>query len=357
MTDAPKTDANQSGLTYRDAGVDIDAGNSLVDKIKPFAKATRRAGADSSLGGFGGIFDPKAAGFKDPLLVAATDGVGTKLKIALETGIHDTVGIDLVAMCVNDLIVQGAEPLTFLDYYACGTLDVDVAADVVKGIAEGCIQAGAALVGGETAEMPGMYQKGDYDLAGFSVGAVERDELIDGSDLAAGDILIGLPSSGVHSNGFSLVRKILEVNGLGFKDTCPFDESKSIGEVLLEPTRIYVKACLNAIKQGGVNALCHVTGGGFYENLPRVYGDDLTARVDRSTWQAPQVFDWLSEIGGVTAEEMHLTFNCGIGMILFVNPAKVDAVEAALKESGETPIRLGEMINRGEGPAVILDNL
>ncbi|WP_420549891.1 phosphoribosylformylglycinamidine cyclo-ligase [Curvivirga sp.] len=347
----------KNGLTYKDAGVDIDAGNSLVDRIKPYAKSTRRSGADSSLGGFGGFFDPKAAGYKDPLMVAATDGVGTKLKIALETGKHDTVGIDLVAMCVNDLVVQGAEPLTFLDYFACGALDVDVAADVVKGIADGCLQAGAALIGGETAEMPGMYKSGDYDLAGFSVGAVERDEVIDGSKLAAGDVLIGLPSSGVHSNGFSLVRKILEVNGLDFKDPCPFDADKSIGEALLEPTRIYVKACLAAIKAGGVNALCHVTGGGFYENLPRVYGDELAARVDRTAWDAPKVFDWLAEAGNITAEEMHLTFNCGIGMILFVAADKVDAVETALKSEGETPIRMGEVIQRGDGPAVIIDGL
>ncbi|MDX1738549.1 MAG: phosphoribosylformylglycinamidine cyclo-ligase [Alphaproteobacteria bacterium] len=357
VTEPAQNSSSKTGLSYKDAGVDIDAGNSLVEKIKPYAKSTRRKGADSSLGGFGGFFDPKAAGFNDPLMVAATDGVGTKLKIALETGKHDTVGIDLVAMCVNDLVVQGAEPLTFLDYYACGALEVDVAADVVKGIADGCLQAGAALIGGETAEMPGMYQKGDYDLAGFAVGAVERDQVIDGSNLKAGNKLIGLPSSGVHSNGFSLVRKILEVNDLGFKDPCPFEEGKSIGEALLEPTRIYVKACLAAIRSGGVNALCHVTGGGFYENLPRVYGEDLATRIDRTSWKAPAVFDWLAEAGNITAEEMHLTFNCGMGMILFVDEDKVDTIIEALKTEGENPVLIGEVISRDGGPAVIIDGL
>ena len=357
MEDTIVTDQKKNGLTYRDAGVDIDAGNDLVDAIKPLARATRRPGADSSLGGFGGLFDPKAAGYKDPVMVAATDGVGTKLKLALETGIHDTVGIDLVAMCVNDLVVQGAEPLIFLDYFACGKLSVEVARDVVKGIADGCTQAGCALIGGETAEMPGMYGDGDYDLAGFSVGAVERDGLLDGSQVKAGNILLGLASSGVHSNGFSLVRKILETNGLGFGDAAPFAEGKTLGEALLEPTRIYVKQSLAALKTGGVNGFCHITGGGFYENLPRVYGEDLTCTVNAGNWPSLPVFDWLARAGGIAQTEMHRTFNCGIGMVLFVDAEKADEITAVLEEAGESVYRIGEMHERKDGPAVDLRGL
>lgn len=355
--DAIVTDKKSNGLTYRDAGVDIDAGNALVDAIKPLARATRRPGADSSLGGFGGLFDPKAAGYKDPVMVAATDGVGTKLKIALETGKHDTVGIDLVAMCVNDLVVQGAEPLIFLDYFACGKLSVDVARDVVAGISEGCIQAGCALIGGETAEMPGMYAKDDYDLAGFSVGAVERDGLLDGSQVKAGDVILGLASSGVHSNGFSLVRKILETNGLTFADAAPFAEGQSIGEALLEPTRIYVKQVLAAFKSGGIHGLCHITGGGFYENLPRVYGDNLACRITGGSWPTLPVFDWLAKAGGIAEREMLRTFNCGIGMALFVDADKVDEITAILEAEGESVYRLGEVVERDGGDAVVIEGV
>ena len=357
MEDTIVTDQKKNGLTYRDAGVDIDAGNSLVDAIKPLARATRRPGADSSLGGFGGLFDPKAAGYKDPVMVAATDGVGTKLKLALETDIHNTVGIDLVAMCVNDLVVQGAEPLIFLDYFACGKLSVDVARDVVAGIAEGCSQAGCALIGGETAEMPGMYGDGDYDLAGFSVGAVERDGLLDGSQVKAGNVLLGLASSGVHSNGFSLVRKILETNGLGFHDPAPFAEGKTLGEALLEPTRIYVKQSLAALKTGGVNGFCHITGGGFYENLPRVHGENLACDVDTASWPKLPVFQWLAQAGGIADTEMHRTFNCGIGMVLFVEADKADEITEVLEAEGESVHRIGEVIERGDGDPVILRGL
>jgi phosphoribosylformylglycinamidine cyclo-ligase len=322
------------------------AGNSLVDRIKPLAKATARAGSDAGLGGFGGVFDPKAAGFKDPLLVSGTDGVGTKLKIAIETGIHDTVGIDLVAMCVNDIAVMGAEPLFFLDYFATGKLSVETAEQVVAGIAEGCKQAGCALIGGETAEMPGLYAEGDYDLAGFAVGAVERDEVLTGADVTHGDILIGLPSSGVHSNGFSLVRKILTLDGLSFTSPAPWDAGKNVGEALLTPTRIYVRAVLDAIRAGGVHAVCHVTGGGFYENVPRVLPDDLGADIDVDAWEAPPVFAWLAEAGGIEPNEMFRTFNCGIGMILAVAEDRADDVLDALARAGEAPVPIGRIGRR-----------
>ncbi len=314
--------SGKNGLSYATAGVDIDAGNALVERIKPLAKSTSRSGADSDLGGFGGLFDLKAAGFTDPILVAANDGVGTKLKIAIETGKFDTVGIDLVAMCVNDLIVQGAEPLFFLDYYATGKLDVDAAADVVAGIAEGCRQAGCALIGGETAEMPGMYAGDDFDLAGFSVGAAERGALLPRANIAAGDVLIGLPSTGVHSNGFSLVRKIMEANDLGWNTPAPFAAGQSLGEVLLTPTKIYVREILALIKEGGdaIKALAHITGGGLPENLPRVLPDGLGAEIHVNSWHRPLVFDWLQKSGGVDDFEMLRTFNCGIGMVLVVDP-------------------------------------
>ena len=303
-----------SPISYRDAGVDIDAGNALVEAIKPLAKATRRAGADADLGGFGALFDLKRAGFKDPILVAANDGVGTKLKIAIETGLHDTIGIDLVAMCVNDLLAQGAEPLFFLDYFATGKLDVDVARSVIAGIADGCKQAGCALIGGETAEMPGMYTGKDYDLAGFAVGAVERGQILPRADVVAGDVLIGLPSSGVHSNGYSLVRRLVSEAKLSWDAPAPFDASKTMAEALLVPTRIYVKPVLKAIREtGGVKALAHITGGGLSENLPRVLPDGIAAHVDLGTWQAPAVFGWLQQAGRLDDAEMLRTFNCGIG--------------------------------------------
>ncbi|SFK63191.1 phosphoribosylformylglycinamidine cyclo-ligase [Pseudovibrio ascidiaceicola] len=334
----------KNGLTYSQAGVDIDAGNALVKRISPLVKATRRPGADSDIGGFGGLFDLKGAGFKDPVLVAANDGVGTKLKIAIDTNVHSGVGIDLVAMCVNDLVVQGAEPLFFLDYFATGALDVDMATDVVAGIAEGCKISGAALIGGETAEMPGMYAAGDYDLAGFSVGAAERGTLLPSKDIGEGDVLLGLASSGVHSNGFSLVRKIVEVSGLTWADKAPFDADKTLGEALMEPTRIYVKPLLAAIKEtNGIKALAHITGGGLPENLPRVLPDGLAARIDLSTISSPAVFGWLAETGGIEQFEMLRTFNCGVGMVVAVAADKADAVREVLEREGETVVTLGKL--------------
>ncbi len=307
------------------------------------AKATARAGSNAGLGGFGALFDLKGAGYRDPLLVSGTDGVGTKLKIAIDSGIHDTVGIDLVAMCVNDLVVQGAEPLFFLDYFACGRLSVDVAEQVIAGIATGCKQAGCALIGGETAEMPGMYADGDYDLAGFAVGAVEREDVLTGEDVAEGDVLIGLASSGVHSNGFSLVRKVLSLEGLHFDDPSPWSENETVGRALLNPTRIYTPAALSAIKAGGVHGICHITGGGFYENLPRILPDYLAVKIDLMAWIRPTVFDWIAEAGGVSIQEMYRTFNCGIGMILAVAPDQADAVIAAAESTGETAYRIGRV--------------
>ncbi len=348
--------SGSNGLTYADAGVDIDAGNELVNRIKPLVKATSRPGADSEIGGFGGLFDLKGAGFKDPILVAANDGVGTKLKIAIETGQHRTVGIDLVAMCVNDLIVQGAEPLFFLDYFATGALDVATAADVVAGIAEGCTQAGAALIGGETAEMPGMYARGDYDLAGFSVGAAERGEILPRRDVAEGDVLLGLASSGVHSNGYSMVRRIVELAGLEWSDAAPFESGKTLGEALMEPTRIYVRSVLAALKKtGGIKALAHITGGGLPENLPRVLPDNTSARIDLSAIAVPPVFRWLAGAGGVETSEMLRTFNCGIGMVLVVAADEADAVTDVLSSSGETVARIGRIEAAGASP-VLFDN-
>ena len=342
--------AGKNGLTYSDAGVDIDAGNLMVEKIKPAVKSTRRPGADGEIGGFGGLFDLKAAGFKDPILVAANDGVGTKLKIAIDANIHDTVGIDLVAMCVNDLVVQGAEPLLFLDYFATGKLDPDQGAAIVQGIAAGCREAGCALIGGETAEMPGMYSKGDYDLAGFAVGAAERGELLPAGDIAEGDVILGLSSSGVHSNGFSLVRKIVEVSGLAWDAPAPFAEGQSLGAALLTPTRIYVKPLLKAIKETkALKALAHITGGGFPENIPRVLPKHLAAEIDLSSFQVPSVFSWLAKTGGVAQNEMLRTFNCGIGMIVVVSADEVDEVTKVLEAEGETVARLGRMIAREEG--------
>ncbi len=346
-------------VTYKDAGVDIDAGNALVQAIKPLVRATRRPGAASDIGGFGGLFDLKAAGFTDPILVAANDGVGTKLKIAIDTGRHDTIGIDLVAMCVNDLIVQGAEPLFFLDYFACSKLDNDVAAAVIKGVSDGCRMAGCALIGGETAEMPGMYSDDDYDLAGFSVGAAERGQLLPRQDIAAGDVVIGLASSGVHSNGYSLVRRLVEKAGLAWDAVAPFQPGTTLAAALLEPTRIYVKPLLAAIREvGHIKALAHITGGGLLENIPRVLPDGLTARIDLSRWQMPPVFGWLQQQSGLDTTEMTRTFNCGIGMVLIVEPAGAAGTLAALQAAGETGIVIGELAaNKGEAGVAISGQL
>jgi phosphoribosylformylglycinamidine cyclo-ligase len=337
-----------SGLTYAQAGVDIDAGNRMVDLIKPLVRATARRGADAEIGGFGGLFDLKNAGFRDPVLVAATDGVGTKVKIAIETGRHSTIGIDLVAMSVNDLVVQGAEPLFFLDYFACGKLDADMGASVVKGIAAACKESGCALIGGETAEMPGVYHGGDYDLAGFAVGAAERGELLPRPDVKPGDTLIGLASSGVHSNGFSLVRKVVEKSGLKWDAPAPFASGQSLGEAVLTPTRLYVKSCLAAIRQTkAVKALCHITGGGFPDNIPRVLPDGMGAQIDLTKIPVLPVFKWLAREGGIAQNEMLRTFNCGIGMIAVVAAADADRVTAAFKQTGETVVAIGAITASG----------
>ena len=343
----------EPGLTYADAGVDIDAGNAMVERIKPLVRATRRPGADAEIGGFGGLFDLKAAGFRDPILVAANDGVGSKVKIAIETGRHASVGIDLVAMCVNDLVVQGAEPLFFLDYFATGRLDPHVGAAVVEGIAAGCREAGAALIGGETAEMPGLYAGRDYDLAGFAVGAAERGSLLP-RGVMVGDLLLGLPSSGVHSNGFSLVRRIVAETGLAWTDPAPFAPNLDLGDALLAPTRIYVKAILAALREPGIKALAHITGGGFPENIPRVLPRTCAARIDLDAVTPPPVFGWLAGQGRVAEREMLRTFNCGIGMVIVVDPARRDAVVAALRAAGEAPLDLGHIVPR-EGEAVVYD--
>ena len=343
-----------NGLTYADAGVDIDAGNRTVDLIKDSVRSTRRPGADAEIGGFGGLFDLKAAGFTDPILVAANDGVGTKVKIAYESGRNDTVGIDLVAMCVNDLVVQGAEPLFFLDYYATGQLDPDVAAGVVAGIAEGCRQAGCALIGGETAEMPGVYAGKAYDLAGFAVGAAERGTLLP-RGVAAGDVVLGLASSGLHSNGFSLVRKVVTRTGLGWGAPCPFAPGVSLAEALLVPTRIYVKVLLAALRQtDGIRALAHITGGGFVDNLPRALPDGLGCALDLDAVAVPPVFRWLAAEGGIPAAEMARTFNCGIGMAVVVAADRAEAVAATFAALGEPAVRLGEVVPAAGGARVAI---
>ncbi len=336
----------KSGLSYAEAGVDIDAGNALVEQIKPAAAATRRPGVMEGLGGFGALFDPRAAGYQDPVLVAATDGVGTKLRIGIDTGELDGLGIDLVAMCVNDLVCQGAEPLFFLDYFATGKLSVDEAARVINGIAEGCRRSGCALIGGETAEMPGMYARGDFDLAGFAVGAMERGTALP-AGVADGDVLLGLASDGVHSNGFSLVRKVAEHAGLDWNSPAPFGTG-TLGQALLVPTRLYVRPLLAAIRAGGVHAAAHITGGGITENLPRVLPQGLGAQVDLDSFSLPPVFDWLAGVGDIADAEMLKTFNCGIGMILAVDAARATDLEALLKAQGETVIRLGQ-VNPGAG--------
>jgi phosphoribosylformylglycinamidine cyclo-ligase len=343
---------SQKPLTYADAGVSIDAGNALVKAIGPLARSTARPGADAELGGFGGFFDLRRAGYSDPLLVAANDGVGTKLKLAIETGHHQGVGIDLVAMCANDLIVQGAEPLFFLDYYATGKLDEVVAAAVVASIAEGCRQAGCALIGGETAEMPGMYASGDYDLAGFCVGAVERDRVLTGKDIASGDVVLGLASSGVHSNGFSLVRRIIADRGWDLDEPLPSAGGKSLADVLLEPTRIYVRSLLPLVQQGMIKGLAHITGGGLLENVPRVLPDGVHAAIDTESWSLPPIFAELRAGGAVAAEEMVRTFNCGIGMIAIVRPDNAQDVTTALEGAGETVFEIGSIESGQRGCTV-----
>jgi phosphoribosylformylglycinamidine cyclo-ligase len=335
---------------YAAAGVDIDAGNRLVDMIGPLLRLTARPGADAEIGGFGGLFDLKAAGFTDPILVAATDGVGTKVKIAIDTNRHDTIGIDLVAMSVNDLVVQGAEPLFFLDYFACSKLDPGVAAKVVGGIAAACGDVRCALIGGETAEMPGLYQAGDYDLAGFAVGAVSREALLPRADMAPGDAVIGLASSGLHSNGFSLVRRIVAASGHILAAPAPFDGSRTLGEALLTPTRLYVNSCLAAIRETkAVKALAHITGGGFIDNIPRVIPRELCAVLDLDHVPVPPVFKWLAAAGEIDQQEMLRTFNCGIGMIAVVDANEAAAASAAFQAHGETVVRLGEIAAaRGE---------
>jgi phosphoribosylformylglycinamidine cyclo-ligase len=343
MTQKPP---GKNGLSYTDAGVDIDAGNSFVQRIKPAVRSTRRPGANGEIGGFGGLFDLKACGFSDPVLVAANDGVGTKLKIAIDTGLHEGIGIDLVAMCVNDLVVQGAEPLFFLDYYATGRLDVEAGATIVESIAEGCRQAGAALIGGETAEMPGLYRDGDFDLAGFAVGAVERDQILPRATMLPGDVLLGLPSSGLHSNGFSLVRRIVEISGLDYAAPAPFAPTSSLGAALLIPTRIYVKPLLNLLRGPcgpSVKGMAHITGGGFVDNIPRMLPQGMDARLDLSGFVPPPVFDWLMRTGGVSAQEMLRTFNCGIGMVIAVAQERADGADQQLRDQGVEAIRIGTL--------------
>ncbi|KAK7059178.1 Bifunctional purine biosynthetic protein ADE5,7 [Paramarasmius palmivorus] len=349
-----KTSVTQ-GLTYAQAGVSVDAGNSLVEAIKPFVRSTRRRGADAEIGGFGGVFDLKATGYKDPVLVSGTDGVGTKLRVAVDVGIHDTVGIDLVAMSVNDLLVQGAEPLYFLDYYGCSKLEVPVATQVIKGITEGCRQANCALIGGETAEMPGMYQLGDYDLAGFAVGAVERDQILPKADIVPGDILLGVASSGLHSNGFSLVRKIVSASGLSYSSPCPWNSQIALGQALLEPTRIYIRQVLPAAQAGLIKGMSHITGGGFVENIPRVLPKGTGCIVDASTWELPPVFKFLMKHGGVEPLEMARTFNNGIGMVVIVTKENVDATIRALKEAGGADVyQIGEVTAKD---GVVMNNV
>jgi phosphoribosylformylglycinamidine cyclo-ligase len=346
----------ERGLTYAQAGVDIDAGNRMVELIKPLVRATARAGADAEIGGFGGLFDLKRLGMTDPILVAATDGVGTKVKIAIETGRHDTIGIDLVAMSVNDLVVQGAEPLFFLDYYACGKLEPEIGAAVVAGISVGCKQAGCALIGGETAEMPGLYQGDDYDLAGFAVGAAERGALLPRGDIADGDVIIGLASSGVHSNGYSLVRKVVGKTGLNWSAPAPFAAEQTLGEAILTPTRIYVKSCLAAIRTTkAVKGLAHITGGGFPDNIPRVLPKDLGARIDLARVPVLPVFKWLASEGNIAESEMLRTFNCGIGMIVIAAPKDAAAVSKAFSDAGEKAVTIGSVIRAAGEPRVVYD--
>ena len=345
---------NERGMTYAQAGVDIDAGNRMVDLIKPLVRATARPGADAEIGGFGGLFDLKRCGFKDPVLVAATDGVGTKVKIAIDTGRYETIGIDLVAMSVNDLVVQGAEPLFFLDYYACGRLEPETGAAVVAGIALGCKQAGCALIGGETAEMPGVYAGDDFDLAGFAVGAAERDGILPRNNIAEGDVILGLASSGVHSNGYSLVRKVVEKSGLPWSAPAPFAPEQTLGEAILTPTRIYVKSCLTAIRTtSAVKGLAHITGGGFPDNIPRVLPTGLGARIALDGVPVKPVFKWLAAEGDIAQDELLRTFNCGIGMIVVVAQADAARVTEAFTGAGEHVVTLGDVIHAEAEPRVV----
>ncbi len=353
MSDAQNVPSN--GLSYKQAGVDIDAGNALVEAIKPAVRSTRRSGADAEIGGFGGLFDLKAAGFVDPILVAANDGVGTKLKIAIDTGKHNTIGQDLVAMCVNDIIVQGAEPLFFLDYFATGKLDVSAGTAIVEGIAEGCRIAGCALIGGETAEMPGMYSGKDYDLAGFAVGAAERGTLLPRADIEAGDVLVAIASSGVHSNGYSLVRRIVELSGIDWYLEAPFQKGVTLSDALLTPTRIYVKPLLSALKAGiNIKALAHITGGGFIDNIPRVLPDSLAAHIELNRISVPKVFGWLARVGGMNEREMLRTFNCGVGMLCAVAKQDASKLVEHLGSAGETAAIVGELRPR-TGEAVTFE--
>jgi len=350
MTTPP---SGRNSLTYKDAGVDIDAGEALVERIAPAARSTRRSGADADLGGFGGLFDLKATGFKDPVLVASTDGVGTKLKVAIETGQFDGIGQDLVAMCVNDLVVQGAEPLFFLDYYATGKLNVDEAARVIEGIARACKESGCALIGGETAEMPGLYKPGDFDLAGFSVGAVERGEILPKTaTMHEADVLIGVASSGVHSNGYSLVRRVVTDSGRAYHSPAPFEAGKSLGQALMAPTRLYVKSALAAIRTGGVKGLAHITGGGITENLPRALPEGMDAQIDLGAWTPLPIFGWLAKSAGIAESEMLRTFNCGIGLIVAADAAKADQIIDAFGNAGEKAMRIGTLI-KGDGEAKV----
>jgi len=347
LTRATMTENRSDSLTYRDAGVDIEAGGQLVSAIGPLAKATRRAGVMGGLGGFGALFDLKKDGWEDPILVSGTDGVGTKLMLAFETGRHNTVGIDLVAMCANDVLAQGAEPLFFLDYFATGKLETGIAESVIAGIAEGCKQAGCALIGGETAEMPGMYPPGHYDLAGFVVGAVERSRVLPRmNEMTAGDVLIGISSSGAHSNGYSLIRKVVERSGLSYSDPSPFLSNQDLGTALLTPTRLYSDAALPLIKSGLAKGLAHITGGGLTENTPRMCPDTLRPRIDRSAWSASDLFRWLQDTGNIAEDEMHRTFNMGIGMVFAVAKEDADAAIETLKATGEQPVIIGDLVDQ-----------
>lgn len=356
-------DQAKNNSAYKDAGVDIEKAANLVQNIKPFIKKTKRPGVMGSIGGFGALFDLKDTDYKDPILVAATDGVGTKLKIAIETDRHDMIGIDCVAMCVNDIVAQGAEPLFFLDYFACGKLVNEVAETVIKGIAEGCQMSGCALIGGETAEMPGMYAPGEYDLAGFCVGAVERDEIVTGDNIKAGDVILGLASNGLHSNGFSLVRKLVkETQGYDYDSTVEFAEDLSLGELLLMPTRLYVKSVLKALKiktekgEAAIKGIAHITGGGLYENIPRILPDNVTAHLDTKTWKLPPVFHWLKSIGNLTNADLGWTLNCGIGMVLVCDESKTKELKKSLEKSGETVYEIGKIVKKKDGQDVIIEN-
>ena len=358
ITKKRQKQGDDGGFGYRDAGVDIDAGDAFVEAIRPLAETTMRPGVMAGLGGFGGLFDLKATGYADPVLVAATDGVGTKLLVAEAAGEHAAVGVDLVAMCVNDVVAEGAEPVLFMDYLATGKLDVAAMREVVAGVAEGCRQAGCALIGGETAEMPGMYAPGRYDLAGFALGVVERAQIFDRSRIMPGDAVLGVASSGLHSNGFSLVRKVVEKAGLDYAGPAPFDGDRPLGRALLDPTRIYVKSCLKALKTGGVRGLAHITGGGLVENLPRVLPDGLVAVLDADAWALPPVFEWLVEAGGIAPADMARTFNCGIGMAVIAEAGKAELVTDTLLGAGELVLQIGVVETADQGEAgVVFENL